>query len=189
METIPAKIDRIIISKVSELHKFRIPIFVVLLIAIALLGALIWGAAAVGSSRQFRLLAIMVPLFISYVVHIFAVDKKNVQMIISGWLFFLISFLTGKYIIFSHFYSFLPGWIKLQELSDFSVAASYLPYIFNKTHIGLFTESVNMLFDYTDLIWILAGLYLIWRHTIFAGKKGKQVPGKERKYFNRRFHS
>lgn len=189
METIPAKIDKIFISQVAKLGNFRLPVFILLLLLIAVLGALLWGAAAIGSSRQFRLLSIVAPVLIRYVVHIYAVDKKKPLLVLYGWLFFLISFFIGKYLVFSHFYSFLQGWIKAQELNDFSVAVSYLPYIFNKIHFGLFTENFSKLFDYADFIWVLAGFYIIWRHTIFSGKKANQKTGNKRKYFNRRFHS
>ncbi|MFW6019296.1 MAG: hypothetical protein ACOCPM_01820 [Bacteroidales bacterium] len=186
MESIPAKLDRYIARYVEKLGRRKHIVFTVLLILFILTGALLWGTAAIGSSRQFRLLMLIAPLLISYLIHLFSNQRNRDIFVFIGWFAFLLSMILGKYLIFTHFHSVLPNWLGISQQKDFFTALAYLPHIFNLTHIKLFIEDIPGLIDPQDGIWLMAGLYLIWRSRIFSQNKEKTKDNK-RKLFNRRF--
>lgn len=187
MESIPGKVDKAIIEQFQKLGKYKLLMLIVLMLLASVLSASLWGAAAIGSSRQFRFLVVIAPLLISWMIHVYAGDKKVHFPVMLGWSFLLLSFMLGKYIIFSHYHSFLPNWLKLGELSDFRTALTYLPYVFNRTHLQAFFQDIKQLFTAVDFIWLLAGFYLIWRYRIFSGRKTKKQDQDEKKYIKRRF--
>ncbi len=190
MESIPAKVDRSIMNFFQRLGNRRLVLFYGLLMVVSLGGSLLWAAAAMGSSRQFRLLMLITPLLVSYLIHVNAREKSAYGLVVSGWMFFVISFLLGKFIIFSHFMTALPLWLSAFKYSDFVAAILYLPYLFNATQFKLFVNGFSAVADYADVIWMAAGFYLIWRHQIFSGKplNKKDKDADNRRLFNRRFN-
>ena len=186
MESIPAKLDGYLYQYIQKLGSNKYIVLVVLLILFSVMGAMLWGAAAIGSSRQFRLLTLIAPLLISYVVHLFTTNRNRDLLVFIGWFLFLLSLALGKYVIFTHFHSALPQWLGLTGQNDFFTALSYLPHVFNATHFQLFIKDLGELIGPADGIWLMAGLYIIWRHRIFSSKPEKTKESK-RKLFNRRF--
>lgn len=187
MDPIPAKVDRFLISNIQRIDKARTGYFIILALLIALISALLWVAAAVGSSRQFRFLTLICPVLLSYLTHLFAPHKRVPSQLIPAWLFFLLSFLLGKFLIFSHFFTALPNWLNTSEMSDFGAALSYVPFVFNKTQINFFVNDISLVFDNADFFWLIAGFYIIWRHTIFTSNQEPNQINNEHKYFKRRF--
>ena len=186
MESIPEKLDRYIAYSVEKLGNKKYIVFTLLLILSVVIGALLWGTAAIGSSRQFRLLTLISPLLISYLIHLFAVQRNRDFYVFIGWFAFFLSMILGKYLIFTHFHSVLPNWLGLSQQKDFFMALAYLPHVFNLTHIKLFIEDIPGLIDAQDGIWLMAGFYIIWRNRIFSPKQEKTKENK-RKLFKRRF--
>ncbi len=190
MESIPAKVDRSIMNFFQSKGKRSLILFYGSLLLVTLAGSLLWGAAALGSARQFRLLMLLTPLLASYLIHVNAREKSAWGLVVSGWIFFTISFFLGKYIIFSHFMTALPWWLSAHDYSNFVTAVLYLPYLFNGTHFNLFVNGFSDVTDHSDVIWLAAGFYLIWRHQIFSGKsfRKKESDDNGRRLFNRRFN-
>ncbi|MCF8219609.1 MAG: hypothetical protein K9J21_11605 [Bacteroidales bacterium] len=186
MESIPGKLDRYLAHTVEKFGSKKYIVFTALLILFAVTGALLWGTAAIGSSRQFRLLTLIAPLLISYLIRLFAGGKNRDLLVFAGWLAFVLSLILGKYLIFTHFHSVLPHWLGLSQQKDFYTALAYLPHIFNATHLQLFFEDIAGLIDPQDGIWLMAGFYIIWRNRIFSPKQEKTKENK-RKLFKRRF--
>ncbi|MFO8054799.1 MAG: hypothetical protein R6U19_06505 [Bacteroidales bacterium] len=189
MESIPAKVNRVLKKKIQRMPYGNTVWFMTIIFLFAITGACLWGGAAIGSSRPFRSLALITPLLISYAVYLFTRQENRRQQLGAGLIMFLFSFLLGKYIIFSHFYSLLPQWIGISQMSHIETALAYLPYIFNKTHSTLFLSQIDKMFDITDMLWLLAGGYVIYRYQWFSTseEKQKKKSAKTRKYFNRRF--
>lgn len=188
MDPIPAKVDRFFISAAAKIDKTRVLYFLVLALLIALIGAILWGLAAMESSRQFRLLTLIAPLLLSYLIHVFSPNSENGLLIFLGCIAWALTLFAGKFIIFSHFFSTLPVWIESDKMSDLQVAFSYVAYIFNKTQMNLFISDISKVLDKIDVLWSLAGVYIIWRHMMFSPKRDKYKENEQnRKYIKRRF--
>lgn len=186
MRSIPSRMNQWLRNRIQQTGVYKRWLFLIFVLLAVVLGSLLWGAAAIGSGRQFRLLMLLSPLLISYLIYLFYGKDKPQQMVLPAWFFFIISFFIGKYVIFSHYFTYLPDWLETEALSDFRTAMAYIPYLFHSTQMSMFFGNISGVLDTQDIAWLLAGMYIIWRNGIFSGQKPPKSSQK-RKYFNRRF--
>ncbi len=189
MESIPAQVNRFLKNHILTLKRGRVTLFIVLVIIVAFFGATLWGSAAIGSSRQFRLLALPAPIVMSWMVWLFASEKYPSKYMLIAFLAFLASFFLGKFIIFSHFYSFLPGYTGAAYADNLEAVFAYYPYLFHSTHWKIMLSEWDKVIDNQDLIYILAAPFAIYKYRWWQG--GNNGPGeqKNRKYIKRRFNN
>lgn len=186
MESIPAQINRFLKKHIKTLRRGRTPTFIILVLIAAFFGATLWGVAAIGLSRQFRLLSMVAPVAMSWLAWLFAEEKKSLKYILIAFLAFLISFFLGKYIIFSHFFSPLPGYTGAVYDRNLEAVITYYRFLCNSTHWKLLLDNGGKVGNSQDIIWMLAGVFAIYKNQWWFGTREKSL-NKPKKYIKRRF--
>jgi hypothetical protein len=122
----------------------------------ALLAGIIWGAVAIATDREFRILAVGVGLLCGYGVVLFARGRRG--PLIQGVAVFssMLGILVGKYIVLFHF-------IQLDIIQEHGIEAARQFPIWSPRVIQLFIHNVNDMLTVYDCVFFFFAMFFAWR--------------------------
>jgi len=127
--------------------------YMVLALSFSLLGGLLWAYISILYHFEFGVIAALIGLVQGFLAFLYMKEEGDPRLIFYSFVFSIMSFFLGKYLMFVHYYDWVIGGVIDKKSVDFSLVLFYLRAI-SYDSIGDFLNFYKEHFDFYDILWL-----------------------------------